>query len=170
MTLLFPMPTIRARHNWARVNHDTSFVAKILVWLFFFIRKRKQRADVTFGYGSAGSFMVTWDMTGLYQKAGRACVCLEDEMDVKDAVQVAKNYIMDLFGEEGLVDVGLEEVDVDPSGNWIVTIGFSRSWDRNIGSVLSGAASRSYKAVRIQDEDGRVLSVKDRTLFGDMRP
>ena len=91
-------------------------------------------------------------------------------MDVKDAVQVAKDYITDLFGEEGLVDVGLEEVDVDLSGNWIVTIGFSRSWDRNIGSVLSGAGSRSYKAVMIQDEDGKVLSVKDRTLFGDMRP
>ena len=34
-------------------------------------------------------------------------------MDVKEAVQVAKNYIIDLFGEEGIVDVGLEEVDFD---------------------------------------------------------
>jgi len=90
-------------------------------------------------------------------------------MDVKEAVQVAKDYIIDLFGEEGIVDVGLEEVDFDESDNWIVTIGFSRSWNRNIGSVLGGQVSRSYKAVRIQDEDGRVLSVKDRTLLGNMR-
>lgn len=85
-------------------------------------------------------------------------------MDVKEAVQVAKDYIIDLFGEEGIVDVGLEEVDFDQSDNWIVTIGFSRSWNRNIGSVLDGQASQSYKAIRIQDEGGRVLSVKDRAL------
>lgn len=94
-------------------------------------------------------------------------------MDVKEAVQVAKNYILELFEEEGIVDVGLEEVDFDQSDsqsdNWVVTIGFSRSWNRSIGSVLGGQTSRSYKAVRIQDEDGRVLSVKDRTLLGNMR-
>ena len=90
-------------------------------------------------------------------------------MNVMDAVQVAKDYITVLFEEEGIVDVGLEEVDIDQSGDWMVTIGFSRSWDRKIGSVLSGVTSRSYKAVRIRDEDGKVLSVKDRTLFGDMR-
>ena len=87
-------------------------------------------------------------------------------MDVKEAVQAAKNYVIELFGEEGISDVGLEEVDFDQSDNWVVTIGFSRSWNRNIGSVLGGQASRSYKAVRIQDKDGKILSVKDRALRG----
>ena len=90
-------------------------------------------------------------------------------MTVMDAVQEAKKHIALLFEEEGIVDVGLEEVDIDDADHWIVTIGFSRSWDRKIGSVLSGGTSRSYKAVRIRDEDGKVLSVKDRTLIGDMR-
>lgn len=85
-------------------------------------------------------------------------------MDVKEAVQVAKNYVIDLFGEEGIVDVGLEEVDLDQLENWVVTIGFSRPWNRNIGSVLGGQVSRSYKAIRIQDEGGKVLSIKDRAL------
>ena len=85
-------------------------------------------------------------------------------MDVKEAVQVAKNYVIELFGEEGISEVGLEEVDLDQSNNWIVTIGFSRPWDRNIDSVLGGRVSRSYKVIRIQDGDGKVLSVKDRTL------
>ena len=90
-------------------------------------------------------------------------------MDAKEAVQVAKDYVIELFGKEGIVDVGLEEVDFDPSDNWIVTIGFSRSWNRNIGSVLGGQASRSYKAIRIQNKDGKVLSMKDRALFNDLR-
>lgn len=90
-------------------------------------------------------------------------------MDVKEAVQVAKDYVIELFGEEGIVDVGLEEIDFDQLDNWVVTIGFSRPWNRNIGSVLGGQASRSYKTVRIQDGDGRVLSVKDRALLNDLR-
>lgn len=85
-------------------------------------------------------------------------------MDVKEVVQVAKNYIAELFGDERIINVGLEEVDLDPSNNWIVTIGFSRPWDRNIGPILAGQASRSYKVVRIRDADGKVLSVKDRAL------
>ena len=85
-------------------------------------------------------------------------------MDVKEAVQVAKSYVIELFAEEGIVDVGLEEVDIELSDTWVVTIGFSRPWNRNIGSVLGGRPSRSYKAIRIQDGDGKVLSVKDRAL------
>ncbi len=85
-------------------------------------------------------------------------------MDVKEVVRVAKNYVAELFRDEDITHVGLEEVDFDQSDNWVVTIGFSRPWDRNIGSVLAGQASRSYKVVRIRDEDGKVLSVKERTL------
>ena len=87
----------------------------------------------------------------------------EREMDVKEAVQIAKKYVIDLFEEEGISDIGLEEV-VFASNSWTITIGFSRPWNRNIGSVLGGQVSRSYKALRIQDEDGQVLSVKDRAL------
>ena len=85
-------------------------------------------------------------------------------MDVKEVVQVARSYVIELFAEEGIVDVGLEEVDIELSDTWVVTIGFSRPWNRNIGSVLGGQVSRSYKDVRIQDADGKVLSVKDRAL------
>ena len=85
-------------------------------------------------------------------------------MDVKEVVQMAKDYVAELFGDEDIIHVGLEEVDFDQSDNWAVTIGFSRPWNRNIGSVLGGQTSRSYKVVRIRDEDGKVLSVKDHAL------
>lgn len=90
-------------------------------------------------------------------------------MNVKEAVRVAKAHIIDLFEEEGIVDVGLEEVDFESSDTWVVTIGFSRPWNRTVGSVMGGRPSRSYKAVRIQDVDGEVLSVRDRTLLKDMQ-
>ena len=45
-------------------------------------------------------------------------------MDVKEAVQVARNCVIELFAEEGIVDFRPEEVDFE-SGIWVVTIGFS---------------------------------------------
>ena len=48
----------------------------------------------------------------------------------------------------------------DESDQWLITIGFSRPWDRP--KVLSAALredplKRSYKVVRINDADGRVI-------------
>ena len=85
-------------------------------------------------------------------------------MEVKQAVEVAKRYIIDLFEDEHISDIGLEEIETDQGGCWQITIGFSRPWDRNVGAVLSGTRSRTYKTIRVSDEDGRVLSVKDRSF------
>lgn len=89
-------------------------------------------------------------------------------MDVKQAVALAKQHIADLFAEENLSNIGLEEVEFDEHpGEWRVTVGFSRPWDevpRNALSALAGATAvrRTYKVVRIADTSGRVLSVKER--------
>ena len=34
-------------------------------------------------------------------------------MDVKEAVTLAKNHITDLFAAEGIINLGLEEVEYD---------------------------------------------------------
>ncbi len=88
-------------------------------------------------------------------------------MDVKEAVDLAKKYVIDLFANEGIVNLGLEEVEFDDSdGVWNVTIGFSRPWDKLTGGLAAlaqvHASSRSYKVVRIHDQSRRVLSVKNR--------
>ena len=47
-----------------------------------------------------------------------------------EAVQAAKTYILEIFEDEQIVEVGLEELeyrDKDP-GVWKVTIGFRRRW------------------------------------------
>ncbi len=93
-------------------------------------------------------------------------------MHVKEAVRTAKEYVADLFIDEEVVDVGLEEVEFDPASNrWIITIGFSRPWDRagktiqreNFFSTRNEATprARSYKVLRIDDESRQIESLKD---------
>jgi hypothetical protein len=92
--------------------------------------------------------------------------CDEINMDVKAAVALAKQHISDLFAEEGVKNLGLEEVDYDDDRHvWRVTIGFSRPWDepRNSLATLAGQNTylrRAYKDVRIDDGSGNVLSVR----------
>ena len=88
-------------------------------------------------------------------------------MNVKEAVAHAKAHVLDLFAEENLTNVGLEEIEYeDQSGEWIVTIGFSRPWDepRNALAALTAGNTprRAYKIVRISNNLGQVLSVKNR--------
>ena len=90
-------------------------------------------------------------------------------MEVKQAVEVARNYVADLFASEGITDIGLEEIEYDDFENlWQITIGFSRPWDQNTGSLFVAASSRTYKRrtykrIAIRDRDHKVLSVKNRT-------
>ena len=86
------------------------------------------------------------------------------DLDVKQAVVIAKRYIADLFADEGVVNLGLEEVDFDDTRDlWRITLGFSRVWDasgRDLNHMFA-TARRDYKVVSI-DSTGRVLSVKNR--------
>lgn len=88
-------------------------------------------------------------------------------MNVKDAVKFAVRHVIELFEDEELTNVGLEEVEFDdPSQEWIVTVGFSRPWDypQSRLAELAGVANapkRSFKIVRINDRTQRVVAVKN---------
>ena len=88
------------------------------------------------------------------------------QVDVKEAAQAAKAYIIDLFADEQIEHVGLEEVKLSQVSNvWDITIGFSRPWTRSaLGPILSNPTQRTYKIVRINNKDGKVLSVAHRVL------
>ncbi len=86
-------------------------------------------------------------------------------MDAKTAVHKAKDYIADLFADEGVTDIGLEEVEFESTSNsWKITIGFSRPWDHKnrLIATLEGVVPRSYKVIRINDRSGEVESLTDR--------
>lgn len=101
-------------------------------------------------------------------------------MKVREAVTKAKDYIRDLYTDEDIRFVGLEEVEFDDEGqdhSWRITIGFARPWDSPPKHVLEDALTqtflerrppsrppipRTYKLVVLRDADGKVLAVKNR--------
>jgi hypothetical protein len=91
-------------------------------------------------------------------------------VDVKEAVNLAKEHVSDLFADEKLTNLGLEEVEFDEATNtWIVTLGFSRPWDepRSTWASIAGQVlypRRSYKMIRISDGAEKILSVKNREV------
>ena len=87
-------------------------------------------------------------------------------MDVKQAAKLAKEYVADLFADEGIANVGLEEIQ-RVREFWKVTVGFSRPWDHGGLATMSlgkRGLRRSYKILEIDDSSGNVMSVKDRIL------
>lgn len=104
-------------------------------------------------------------------------------MDVKEAARTARAHIADLFADENVQHVGLEEVEFDDVADvWNITIGFSRPWElskdlpkKPISMVPTPVLEelnppppppppRSYKIVRVRDSDGHVISVTHRAL------
>ena len=89
-------------------------------------------------------------------------------MDVKQAVQIAKEYVANLYSEEDIMNIGLEEVEFDEiSDQRRITIGFSRPWDlvKSTHIPISDVRRpRSYKLVRINDSDGQIVSLRDRIV------
>jgi hypothetical protein len=86
-------------------------------------------------------------------------------MDVKEAVDTAKSYVGELFAPEKVESLGLEEFGFDRSARqWRVTVGFSRPWQGQAAlAVATGMPRpRSYKIVAIDDDDGKVISIKNR--------
>lgn len=96
-------------------------------------------------------------------------------MDVRQAARTAKTYIADVFADEDIDEVGLEEVDFDDRSNlWKITISFLRPRGRmnKFQAAASGYPAgtptmrRSFKIVNIDDGSGSVVSVKHRVVEG----
>ena len=93
-------------------------------------------------------------------------------MDVREAVKKAREHILEMFADENVSNVGLEEVDWegDPTERiWRITIGFSRPWDepRNtLAAVARLLPRRTYKVVRI-DKVGQLISITSRDVVSD---
>lgn len=96
-------------------------------------------------------------------------------MKVQEAVAKAKKYVREVYADEKIRFVGLEEVEWNDDG-WRITIGFSRPWDMPPKNVLAETTKpsltryppsrppepRTYKIVVVRDSDGEVLAIKHR--------
>ena len=98
-------------------------------------------------------------------------------MNVQEAVRLAKDYVKDIFVEEQITNVGLEEIEFNEDRDcWEITIGFSRPWDYQTRSPFENIhdpfktqrrpKTRSFKVVNIDSSNAKVLSVKNHELTG----
>ena len=105
-------------------------------------------------------------------------------MDVKESARTAKRYIADVFSDENISDVRLEEVEMDdPPGVWRITVSFLRPAEDpeqsgGTASAVQAAAQaaalgfgdvlrplrRAYKIVEIDDDSGQLRAVRHRML------
>jgi hypothetical protein len=96
-------------------------------------------------------------------------------MNVKQAVAAALAFIGEVYANENLTNIGLEEVKSDEE-SWLVTVGFSRPWDYPKPEAVSPfdvAATllprkelapfrREYKTLRVNRTTGDVLEMEIR--------
>ena len=93
-------------------------------------------------------------------------------MDVKTAVGNAKQWLASVLQEEGVSNVGLEEVEFDQEHDmWLITLGFSRPWNsvRNAFTAISGepAPKRAYRIIAVKEPNGEIVSMKRRREADD---
>ena len=99
---------------------------------------------------------------------------LEGAMDAREAVRTARHYVSELFADDEIGRVDLEEVDFENESDvWKITVSFTRPNDRPelVEAIIPGhpladatPVRRSYKVVNIDDASGSVTSLKHRRL------
>jgi len=77
-------------------------------------------------------------------------------IDVKEAVNIARDYLEMIYSTTSLRSLLVEEVELSENGNyWYVTFG----WDLDMMGT-----QRTYKIFKISASDGEVLSMKIREV------
>ena len=90
-------------------------------------------------------------------------------MERVEAVQAAKQYAKEVFGDEGISRILPEEISYDAvKDEWQITVGFSyqgspSQLQKNLG-VERIYGNRQYKVVHIRDRDGEFVGLTDRML------
>jgi hypothetical protein len=84
--------------------------------------------------------------------------------DAQQAVDIAKTHLLAIYKGEELFNLGLEEVEHLGQGDWLVTLGFSRAWDKG-NNVLTALYNprRSYKSVSVKS-DGSIGAIKSKSI------
>ncbi|KAF0113411.1 MAG: hypothetical protein FD149_2146 [Rhodospirillaceae bacterium] len=96
-------------------------------------------------------------------------------MDVKNAVAIAKAYVADLFAEESVNTITIEEVAFNEQEDmWNVTLGFyrqvsplseSEQWAKlPYSRAALDHLEKTYKTVQIKDSTGAVVALRHREI------
>lgn len=90
-------------------------------------------------------------------------------MDRVEAVQAAKEYAKELFADEHISEILLEELNFDPDKDeWLITVSFAhtRPTPQATTPLARGRlfGDRQYKVVHIADRTSEFAGVTDRLL------
>jgi hypothetical protein len=78
-----------------------------------------------------------------------------NEIDVKQAVKIATQYLKKLYGSQSISNIRLEEVELDDEeGNWLITISFIDTDDL--------IPERVYKVLEIDANTAEVIAMRMR--------
>jgi hypothetical protein len=84
-------------------------------------------------------------------------------MQIAEAVAEAKKFLSEVFAEQDISGLRLEEIEFDEAKRqWNITISFLRGGADSTASFLQEMISRQrvYKVITISDESGRMISIK----------
>jgi len=83
-------------------------------------------------------------------------------IEVKEAVARAVEFLGNIYANENLKDVRLEEVElVYGEPYWDVTLSYLKeSTPSNVAAAITGSSGREYKVIKLNSENGEVVSMK----------
>ena len=85
-------------------------------------------------------------------------------MKIGAVVKRAKEALLEIMNEEGVTNLGLEEITFDDTTHaWRTILGFSRPWDSDgsLDSVIGRSKpERHFREITVDDKDGNVISIK----------
>jgi len=93
---------------------------------------------------------------------------MADDIRPETAVRAAKQWLAQIYADESITRIGLEEVRWR-DGNWEITLGFNRA-DPDASEALPGMGdlfarrSRVYKVLVVAGNDNRVMEMRDREV------
>ncbi|MDX1970651.1 MAG: hypothetical protein SFV23_26005 [Planctomycetaceae bacterium] len=84
-------------------------------------------------------------------------------LDVKTAIKTAMRFVGEVFEDQPIADLRLEEVEFDESTDqWGVTVSFLRASGKNAVEIALGEeVPREYKRVWLVAATGNVTSLKN---------
>lgn len=99
------------------------------------------------------------------------------EIDVKQAVQLAKEFAAGIYDTENISRLGLEAVERTEDGKyWLVTLGFARPWtapkpvrkhsvfktplEQALSDSREPKVEREYKVFRVDAQSGAVVGME----------